>query len=451
MAQTAIHPWYVIDNGGGTSTSGGTTLQTSMGTLSGIATSTNGGILESGYLRGIRMLSGASSSLDVAIDNGWNMISIPFVVADFRKSILYPAGITKAYNFHDGYHSYDTLSHGIAYWIKFAGTGTSHFTGKSIFRDTIILHEGWNMVGCISYAMPTANLLQLDSTTLITPYWSYTNGVGYSFVDTLSPGKGYWVKVRKSGRLVLKSGSVMNDPLMASTVSKSPRQADGFNMATDAGSLTVRDAKGSERRLYFAAKSGNIDPDKWECPPMPFEGIMDVRFASNRLLENEEAAKSKEVGVKIRSAEYPLTIAWHSVEKINGARLKIRDKEIKLEGDGETRVVDSTVQIAITFAAPSQPEVPATFALYQNYPNPFNPTTTIRYDLPVKSNVSLKLYSVLGQEVATLTDGPEEAGYKKVEWNASNTPSGVYFYRIDVQGMEKGERVVEVRKFVLVK
>jgi hypothetical protein len=451
LGQTATHPWYVLDNGGGNATTVGSSLQSSIGTLSGIATSTNGAILESGYLRGVRMLSGATSSLDVASDDGWNMISIPFIVADFRKSILYPAGITKAYNFHDGYQTYDTLSNGSAYWIKFAGAGTSHFTGRSIFRDTIILHEGWNMVGCISYAMPAAVLLQLDSTTLITPYWNYTSGVGYSFVDTLRPGKGYWVKVRKSGRLVLKSASVMSDPLMASAVSMSPRQAERFTLANDAGTLTVRDAQGRERKLYFAPKSENMDHDKWECPPVPFEGMMDVRYASNRVLESEDALTAKDVGVRISSAEYPLTLFWHSVEKMKGARLQIQDREMELDGDGETRVVESTARIAIIFAPPSRPEIPATFALYQNYPNPFNPTTTIRYDLPAKSIVSLKLYNVLGQEVATLIDGLEEAGYKKVEWSASGTPSGVYFYRIEIRALEKRERVVDVRKLILVK
>ncbi|HCV43636.1 MAG TPA: hypothetical protein DGH68_09140 [Bacteroidetes bacterium] len=73
---------------------------------------------------------------------------------------------------------------------------------------------------------------------------------------------------------------------------------------------------------------------------------------------------------------------------------------------------------------------PATFELAQNYPNPFNPNTTISYQLPTRSHVTLKVYDVLGGEVATVVDGIEQPGFKEVLWNASGVASGVYFCRL---------------------
>ena len=72
-------------------------------------------------------------------------------------------------------------------------------------------------------------------------------------------------------------------------------------------------------------------------------------------------------------------------------------------------------------------ELPSTFELSQNYPNPFNPSTTIQYALPVNSDVTLSVYDVLGNEVASLVNGHQEAGVHSVQFNGASLSSGMYF------------------------
>jgi hypothetical protein len=93
---------------------------------------------------------------------------------------------------------------------------------------------------------------------------------------------------------------------------------------------------------------------------------------------------------------------------------------------------------------------PATFSLNQNYPNPFNPSTVIEFNLAVDSRVSLTVFDVLGQEVATLISGNLAAGSRQVTFDASALNSGVYFFRIDAAGIE-GTNFSSVKKMILSK
>jgi len=88
---------------------------------------------------------------------------------------------------------------------------------------------------------------------------------------------------------------------------------------------------------------------------------------------------------------------------------------------------------------------PSEFVLYQNYPNPFNPSTTIKYSLPEAGAVKLVLYNMLGEEVKVLVSELQEAGVHKINFNANELGSGMYFYRLETSGF------VDVKKMLLLK
>ena len=106
---------------------------------------------------------------------------------------------------------------------------------------------------------------------------------------------------------------------------------------------------------------------------------------------------------------------------------------------GRFRTADGATDIKETV------ELPKEFNLSQNYPNPFNPSTMIRFAVPADVNVKLDVYNTLGEKVAELVNGPMTAGSYEVPFNASNFPSGIYFYRI-----EAGSNVA-IRKMILMK
>ena len=118
-------------------------------------------------------------------------------------------------------------------------------------------------------------------------------------------------------------------------------------------------------------------------------------------------------------------------------------------GDYATGAIVAVISVPKTLNA----AVPKEFSLGQNYPNPFNPSTTIRYGLPSKSMVTLNVYNMIGQQVASLVDAAQDAGYHEVTFKAGNLPSGVYFYRLQalpVQDTQRG-KVIQIRKLLLVR
>jgi len=110
----------------------------------------------------------------------------------------------------------------------------------------------------------------------------------------------------------------------------------------------------------------------------------------------------------------------------------------------DNKSINLTKQFIFTYTQPKE------FRLEQNYPNPFNPTTKIRYTVPLnvkreRSNVILKVYDILGNEVAILVNEEKEPGYYEIDFNASNISSGVYIYRLTADKFTSTKKMMVLR------
>ncbi len=123
--------------------------------------------------------------------------------------------------------------------------------------------------------------------------------------------------------------------------------------------------------------------------------------------------------------------------KIILSKLRLNENAVAVNSD--------TALISTINNIPGDVSLPAEYSLAQNYPNPFNPSTTINYDLPEASHVTLKIFNVMGELVQVLTDEEKPAGYHHTDFNAAGLSSGIYFYRISAGSF------TDIKKMILVK
>ena len=118
---------------------------------------------------------------------------------------------------------------------------------------------------------------------------------------------------------------------------------------------------------------------------------------------------------------------------VGGSKFQYRLKQIDNDGKYE---YSNVVEVKV---------IPTEFSLTQNWPNPFNPSTKIKYSIPKSSQVSLKIFNTLGEEIETLVNQEKPVGTYELNWNAANLPSGVYFYQF------KTEKYIETKKMILLR
>ncbi len=394
-----------------------------------------------------------SSVARVDMLNSWNLISVPLAVGDFRKSVLFPTSVSSAFAYlppPTGYAAYETLRTGVGYWLKFPSAQVVPMEGMGVDADTLYVSSGWNMIGAISYPALTSEITTTGLLVIQSSFFGFEGVPGYQAEDTLKPGRGYWVKVNQAGSFIIRRST--NVPM----VSQRSRVVTPSEIATTEGlsKLAWKDLAGRERALYYSSTQKNIAPDRFELPPTPPSGIFDVRFKSQRFVEAvtpDVGEGVQEFPITITGAEMPLVLTWDAVDDAASAVLEISFAEggfrrILLSDSGSV-VFDKADIIAATLRLTMgmSDEIPKEFALEQNFPNPFNPSTRLRYALPSDGLVQLRVFDVLGRQVALLVNDDKQAGIHAVQWDASIQASGIYFYKITAGSLSETKKMLLIR------
>lgn len=367
----------------------------------------------------------------------WNLLSIPITLPDPRTVVIFPEATSKAFVYTNSYEIRDSMQTGPGYWLKFPDAALIHLSGLDNLSATIPLNPGWNMIGSVGKSVNVTDIV-LSSGLEIGTFYKYAGS--YQPATTITPGFGYWVKANMAGTLTLTApaGSAME------TESSVP------DALADFSSISFKDRNGNEKTLYFGHSGNQQIASLSELPPLGPEGMFDVRFRSQRYIENlpEKADDHAGYQIDISGAQLPLEIRWRSAD---GAGFIMTDGAgLRQSCSGEGSLTVKSPVRSISIQVNNGLTLPVEFSLGESYPNPFNPSTKFVVGVPQTAQVNLAVYDLLGRKVRTLQNGEMPAGYHAMEWNGltdqeTAATSGVYFIRMN------GEKFNATQKIMMMK
>lgn len=357
-----------------------------------------------------------TTTAQVPVGQGWNIVSVPLSVSNPSAAAWFPNASSFYYAYNNGYQTITNVTNGQAFWARFDTARSYTIQGSAIGGTTVPLIAGWNLIGVYQNPVTVASVTTTPAGITNSSFYGYNSG--YSVPTTLQPGKGYWIRTTQAG--VLNLNTTAKEPVV---------------LAEDkaAATLHITDATGAKATLLLL--NSMQAASRYDLPPVPPEGVFDARFSSGRMAEDIAGVNT----LLLQAATFPVTIS------VENATVSIADAVNGSQVRGEA-APGAPLQILnkVNSLTVSASQKPGSFALLQNAPNPFNPDTKIQWQLPVKSQVRITLYDVLGKVITELVNEEQEAGVHAYSLNASklSLASGVYFYTMHAGSFTQTKKLV---------
>ncbi len=418
----------------------------------------------------------------IAVAEGWNLIGPHHMEITAADIVTNPTGIlaSQFFEFNDGYYTADILEPGKGYWVKTSGAGELLYPlptkkGPAEYYEELAAfyaidvevndgYAGYNINGGIDPAatdgidadlgeaeLPPAPPAGIFDARMILPdgitssFQDYRNGdAAFNGIHEhilkwqLGAGDTLWLHVsipEVSGTVHLHA----EDPFGGAFVSADQYDGTSNWYYVDNSALTQLNITLSytapipvELTSFTASVSGEQIRLDWETATETNNKGFDIlRSNDNNRFEKIGFVDGNGTSSEPHSYNF---VDYNAKTGTYYYRLK------QIDFDGSESYSDI---IEVDF-------MPAEFSLGQNYPNPFNPSTKIKFALPVDSKVTLSVYNIVGQNVATLVNETISAGLHEAGFNASDLSSGVYFYVLNAEGTD-GRKFSETKKLMLMK
>jgi VWFA-related protein len=412
---------------------------------------------------------------------GWNLVGIPLSI-DSTLSSMFSDDVSTfyiyTYKFREGYKIDTTFTLGKGFWLGLLDSAVVDFSGTPV-KDTIStdLDKYWNIISTPYLTPITKGNIFVERSGVKIPFdsavssgWISSALFGYDprtksyyLSDTLEPWLGYWfATLRDSLKLIYTPPSTAPSPkVIFADVKSDDRNWDVI--------LSARLGDVLDKLAFFGIRDGasdGIDRFDYPKPPLPpGEKAIQVYFYHPEW--------NFELGPYFASdirAGFGDVKSWKFyVRCLSGGEVKLSWDLSQVPGRfnftlfdvSSGRVVDMRsvseyvynavnnetreFRIDAVTGVSEENTIPKSYALYQNYPNPFNPSTTIEFDIPEKTNVKLIIYDILGREIETLIDKELEPGKYKLNFNATDLPSGVYFYTLRTPKFTKTNKMLLIK------